>query len=255
MRIPPIQYYFPKYGKTTPPAALADIFAGRPLNRSQSSAKGPRESRGTFFSYFPDTFCKYEPTHQREARFVTCDKKGNEIEYYIVVDQNATAEEFVRESTLPGIMVEMEHGFWTIPVANPLVESCAIPYFEMSEDGDTWFKEYKEEYLEATQAAIEIAGQVREMAIGRKEGRESFDMDDNDLRRLICTMVGVNYRLTLNEMVALRLFDVNKYLELVYAFVDTAETLKLMTSGEANSENPFPGPPDGNGIACGSEDS
>ena len=81
-------------------------------------------------------------------------------------------------------------------------------------------------------------------------------MDDNDLRRLIVTMIGVNYRLTKNEMIALRLFDFAKYMELVYAFVDAEATFKLMASeGEATSTNPFLGPQDGNDIASGKEGS
>jgi hypothetical protein len=256
MNTPPIQYYFPKYGKTTPPDALGAIFEGRPLNRSQSSAHGPRDTRGTFFSYFPDTTCQFVPTRQRVARFVTYDdRSGDEIEYFIVVDNTATPDDFIRERTLPGWPVAMQHGEWLIPVANPLVESCVVPYFEMTEDGDNWFKEYKEEYLEATQAAMEMAGQIRQMMIDKDSGAEGLEMDNDDLRRLICTMIGVNYRLTLNEMVALRLFDQEKYLEMVYSFVDATETFKLMAQGEANGENPFPVPPDGKDIASGNEDS
>jgi len=227
LMLPPLQYFFPKYGKTVPPAALKKVFAGRPVNRSQSSAIGPGEQRGTFFSYFENTMPGYDPAQCRFAKFKAVTVDG-EIEYFIIVTKDADSYAFRREETLPGTGVEMEHGEWLIPVANPLVESCVIPYFEMTENGDDWFKEYKEQYLDATQVALELAGQMRELASASQDGVDSINMTSNDLRRVISTMIGVNYRLTLNEMVALRLFDNEKYLDLVAAFVDAPETFRMM---------------------------
>jgi len=240
--LPPLQYFFPKYGKKDVPAGLGDVFEGRPLNRSQSTAHGPNGLKGTFFSYFEDTVCQFNETQQRWAKFKTIDDREKELEFFIVVDRHATPKDFIRETTLPGVAVELSLGSWVIPCANPLVESCVIPYFDMTNDGDVWYREYKEQYLVATEAAVEMAGQMRALIAQQKDGKEAFEMDDGDLRRLICIMIGVNYRLTLQEMVALRLFDSEKYLEMLYAFVDAEATMQLMldeTDEAANAKNPF----------------
>jgi len=103
---------------------------------------------------------------------------------------------------------------------------------------------------------------LRETFVNRAEGREwedlSFELDENKFRHYISTMIGVNYDLTIEEMSSLLLFDNEKYLEMLFLFIDAHEMVGMIKKGaeEANGTiNPTEVPQDGKDIASGGTDS
>lgn len=255
--LPPIMYFFPKWSRTTPPGYLADRFKMSQA-RSEMNAHGPNEQRGTLFTYFPNSHCVYDAARQKWSSYKYIDDDGSEKVYWIGVDKDVTPEHFERDKMLPGSPVELSHGFWTIPVANPLVESCQLPYYEVTDGNGRWYKEYKERYIDASQVAIELAGQFREILLKQAKGEQIvLDIDEEDYRKYIATMIGVNYDLSLEEMSALRLFDQEAYQELMFAFLDVEQMVQMITmqAEEANSTiNPTLAPLDGRDIASGGMD-
>ena len=251
---PPLQYFFPRWGNGTPPEPFRDMFAAS-CNRTGANAHGPNKLRGMMFSRYPNTLPGYDEANQRWQPFAYHDNEGREQSYYIGVAKDADASEFQRPATLGGSIVELEHGDWIIPVANPLLDENDLPYHEMPDGLGGWHKEYKEAYVEASDVAIELCGQLREVFVQQSEtGEVALDMSDDDFRKNIATMIGVNYDLTLVEMGALRLFDRAKYLSLMFAFLDAEEMMRMIVQEqeEANGTlNPTEGPADGKSIASG----
>jgi hypothetical protein len=200
-------------------------------------------------SPFSDTI----PVYDKDRQIWTPFKDPDNETYYIGVDRDCSPADFKREDTLPGEMVELSFGDWEIPAANPLIDSCVLPFFELPHGDGTWYKEYKEQYKEASQLALKLSGELRENMLNT--GDLHFEMDADDLRHHIAMMIGVNYDLTINEMAALRLFDQEKYVTLVFAFLDMNEQLAMMRITEAtDNENPTEAPQDGNDTASGGAD-
>ena len=258
MLTPPIQYFFPKWSKQTPPDYLKHKFQ-KSQARSEVNAHGPNNLKGMIFSYFPNSYCEYVESRQRWTPYKYIGDDGSEQVSWIGVDKNSVSENFQREKMLPGSPVELMHGFWTIPVANPMVDLCQLPYFDVVDGDGKWYKEYKEQYIECSQVAIELAGQFREILLKRSNDEDvALDIDEDDVRHYIATMIGVNYDLSIEEMTALRLFDREKYQELMFAFLDTEQMIQMITKQleEANGTiNPMEVPHDGNDIASGGTDS
>lgn len=257
--LPPIMYFFPKWSRTSPPEILKAKFKDSQA-RSDVNAHGPNDQKGTLFTYFPNCHCQYSPERQKWSSYKYLGDDGSEQVYWIGVDTDVTPAHFERDKMLPGSPVELNHGFWTIPVANPMVESCQLPYYEVmeSDGGGRWYKEYKEAYQECSQVAIELAGHYRELLLKRANNEPvALDIDDDKFRHYITTMIGVNYELSFEEMSALRLFDNETYQHLMFAFLDVEEMLQIMIkeSEEANGTiNPTEVPQDGNVTASGGTD-
>lgn len=252
MNHPPLLYFFPK--ATHAPLDLVGARVEKLTTKAGLNAIGPEGQRGFLCTTFVGSHVVYNADRQKWTRF----SKGGKF-FWIGIDQDASPNDFVRKETLPGTFLELEHGLWSIPVANPLVDSCSLPYYDVPDGEGGWYKDYKDKYLACSQKALELAGIAREMCIQSFEGDVvSFEMEDNEIRDYFHTMIGVNYDLTLEEMGALRLFDQAKYLEMLHAFVDVGAMLQMMhqETEAANAPlNPTVAPRGGSDIASGGKES
>jgi len=252
MEFPPLLYFFPKASHA--PFELIGARAEELQTRAGVGACGPGDQRGFLCTKFSGTHIAFNEKRQTWTRF----SKNGKF-FFIGVDQDASPNDFIREEILPGSYVELKHGLWNIPVANPLVESCNLPYYDVPDGEGGWYKDYKEKYALASQKALELAGIARELCIQSiKQDMISFEMEDNEVRDYFHTMLGINYDLTLEEMGALRLFDQEKYIEMLHAFVDVGAMIEMMRqeTEAANAPlNPTGAPQDGKDIASGGEES
>lgn len=253
----PLLYFVPTPGR------LPDSLAHRAnvlTNKSSANAKGPGpggvEQRGQIYSSFAGRHLHYQPERQRW----TCFEKGA---YWIGVDKAAMSDDFERDDMIPGSIVRLDHGMWSIPVANPTVNSCNLPYYDVPDGFGGWEKEYYEQYIEASMLAIDLAGKARELYLsslakeqeaGDDHVKVEWELDDTDYRDFVRMMIQVNYDLTLEEMGALRLFRQDKYMEMMFAFIDLTEMLRMMRDDmeAANAPlNPTEAPPDGKSTSSG----
>ncbi len=250
----PLIYFFPN--RQGIPGYIPEWRRDMLGTKSSLHAIGPgsdgKEGRGQLFSWVPDAHLHYNPDRQRWTRF----RSGDEY-YWIGIDKDANSSHFKREKTIPGSLVRLQHGYWEIPIANPLVETCQLPYYDVPSGDGNWMREFYEDYIDCSHKAIELAGIARELLLkSTQSDTVKMEIEDDDYREYVRIMINVNYNLTLEEMGALHLFDQNKYQELLFAFIDLPEMVSMMTSEMEAAKaplNPTAALLGGNDMSSGSE--
>jgi len=239
----PLLYYFPRSAKI--PAELSGRFSEK-HTKSNCGADGPDGGKGLLAAPFSDVYPRLDEKGQKWKRFP---KAG----YWIGVDNSASPEDFKRAHLVPGPSVALALGLWQIPVANPMVDSCTLEFWEMPDGQGGWELEVKEEFRQLSEYALELAGQLRE--IMPDVGDEiKMTLDGDEIRTMLARIIQVNYDLTVEEMGALHLFDPATYGPIIMEFVDYPAMIAMIRDhmGAANATlNPIVAAGAGNVIACG----
>ena len=167
-------------------------------------------------------------------------------DYWIGAMLDATPDDFAHEELLaPAVWVELADGQpWAIPIANPMVESCALPAWEKLDKAGDWVKEVKTEFAAISLEAAGLAGRLREAYLLG----EDPDLPDSELRDMLAKVVYLNYDLSVLEMSALRLFSTEIYWDAVCAFLDWGAMQELIDAERGavdNAVNPTQATPGG----------
>jgi len=224
--------------------------AGPPREFQSSTSKGahgPDGKKGRIFSHTPNAWVAFVEKKQRWVRM-----PGG---FYIGYWPGFIPEEFERHDKIGGKLVELGDGnYWEIPIANPMVDTCQLPRVSArNPDSGDWEWEVKEQYYELSQKALEVAGKFRETI----ETKELTFSGEDELRRLFCDVLALNYDLTAEEIEALRLLDQSTYIPVLKVFVDwdTMLTLIVAELEAANApSNPTVATQGGNSTASGEQD-
>ena len=126
---------------------------------------------------------------------------------------------------------------WMIPIANPMLDSCALPSVERCSRTGTWRQEVKAEYNALSEYALDLANQ----ATANYHATGSPSVDDATGRDMLAKAVAVNYDLAPCEMGALGLFDRECYAGVVLALIDWPGISEQLEAGTTDG-NPT-GPP------------
>lgn len=218
----PILYWFPGV------AAMGDVppyYVGR-CARGRSfagSSLGPDAgTRGLLLAPRTGVATVYAPDRQRWTRL-----PGGAV--WIGARLGATPADFARPTQLPGTPVVLGDGqYWSIPVANPLVPSCALPACEVLSEEGGWELEVKAEYHDLSLRAADLAAEVRAGVLAG--GPATVRMGEGAFRALVGDVLALNYDLTLLEFMALRVLDPACYPAVVSAFLDLPAMIALLVA-------------------------
>ena len=156
-------------------------------------------------------------------------------DYWIGVMNDAAPEDFAHDELLsPALAIPLADGNeWWIPIANPLVETCALPAWEKLDAAGNWVKEVKSDFAEISLVAAGFAGRLRESYL---RGEDS-NIPNSELRGILAKVIALNYDLSLVEMSVLRLFSEEIYWTAFCAFLDWGAMQELLDAERGAADN------------------
>lgn len=219
----PILYWFP--GVSDPSQIPAPYAARFTAERSMGgpTSKGPDAARiGLLISPISRGACVYLPEIQRWRQI---DTVGGQV-VWLGVRKDVDPAELLRTHNFGGAPVDLGGRRWTVPVCNPFVRSCSLPWHEEKIDGK-WSVVVDDEYQDLAADAAAMAGDLREQFLSG--GRADFDIPDDEFRDLSARILGLNYDVTAPEIGLLRLFTgPDAYAAIVAAWLDIGAMTELL---------------------------
>lgn len=203
----PILYWFP--GHLDIPPEYKNQLQGVPHTLTRGSYGPVDGKRGVLVSPHGTVKIAYAPGIQQ------WDQLG---EMWLGANRFVTPENLEREKMFDGKWVTLaDNNSWCIPIANPMVKSCSLPIWQRLSPKRIWEKVVQDEFVKLSQRAQEIAEQVIKTAI---DGKPEIDLEDEPLRELMAEIIGLNYKVTLEELSVLRVFNDDVLWPVVAAFID-----------------------------------
>lgn len=227
----PITYWFESQNALPEEYRSRFLRGGRPCQCSGGLAAGPVEKkRGLLIAPFQDTTVRYVPAVQR------WDRVGEKV--WIGVDKRTTPADLVRPQPFDGKFVRMGDGNdWLVPVANPFVATCSLPFWEKLDWRKRWVKEIQDNFKGLADRAAHIAADMRAQIADNGTGAS---VSDSEGRTLIADALACNYDVTLEELSALRVFSESTSAEALLAVIDWNEIERVLLAELGGAETgPF----------------
>lgn len=195
-RYAPLLYWCPGVQS---PAELADaalrarLESGPSLRQRQK--KGPGEGLGMLYCRFPGTRLAYLPERQTWHPL--------EQGAWLGVDRDFTPAQVQRPGARVGVSVQVGPWAWLLPVANPDRASCTLPRVP-HQVGGMWLTRVRREHQALAERAAYLGAQLRAALLDNAPLRA----DEGDIYQFLADALAIHYDLSLAEVLALEVLDV-----------------------------------------------